>query len=274
MSEMQYTLLVDSKSTSELDKKQARKEYIRKYNEENKDKINERRRAKRANLSEAEAVIERRKAADYAIKWRSENKEHVDQYRNSFQKKYREEHKEHIAAIGKIYREKVKSEMTESEREEKRLRDAEKTRKCYVKNPEKYRDIRKRFYSNHRQEEIARSIEYRNKNIEAHKEYRKKYVKENPEIIRLYSRKRRALKENSEGDHTVQDINNLVVLQKNKCALCNTSVKDSYHVDHIVALSKGGSNDKYNLQLLCQTCNQRKHAKDPIEFNQSLGLLI
>lgn len=274
MSEIQYTLLIDSKSTSELDKKQSRKEYIRKYNEENKDKINERRRAKRANLSESEAILERRKAADYAIKWRSENKEHLDQYRASFQKKYYEEHKEHIAAIGKIYRAKVKSEMTESELEEKRKRQAEIVRNHRINNPERYKENRKRFYQNNREKMIAKTMNYRNKNKEAHQEYRKKYAKENPEIIRLYARKRRALKGNSEGEHTVQDINNLAVLQKNKCALCNVSVKDSYHVDHIVALSKGGSNDKYNLQLLCQTCNQRKHAKDPIEFNQSLGLLI
>lgn len=27
-------------------------------------------------------------------------------------------------------------------------------------------------------------------------------------------------------------------------------------------------------QLLCQTCNQKKHARDPIEHMQSLGFLI
>jgi hypothetical protein len=34
------------------------------------------------------------------------------------------------------------------------------------------------------------------------------------------------------------------------------------------------TNDKYNLQLLCAPCNLSKRAKDPIEFNQSLGLLL
>jgi len=39
-------------------------------------------------------------------------------------------------------------------------------------------------------------------------------------------------------------------------------------------LSRGGSNDKYNLQLLCPTCNLKKSAKDPIDFAQENGNLL
>lgn len=46
------------------------------------------------------------------------------------------------------------------------------------------------------------------------------------------------------------------------------------HVDHIKALRRGGTNDRRNLQMLCQPCNNRKHAKDPIDYAQSLGLLL
>ena len=35
----------------------------------------------------------------------------------------------------------------------------------------------------------------------------------------------------------------------------------SPHIDHIVALAKGGTNDLCNLQLLCDVCNRKKAAR-------------
>lgn len=62
--------------------------------------------------------------------------------------------------------------------------------------------------------------------------------------------------------------------QKWKCAICRTNVKDSYHVDHIMPIAKGGRHEPRNLQLLCATCNVRKNAKDPIAYMQELGRLL
>jgi 5-methylcytosine-specific restriction endonuclease McrA len=39
-------------------------------------------------------------------------------------------------------------------------------------------------------------------------------------------------------------------------------------------LSRGGSNDISNIELLCERCNLRKHAKDPIDWAQENGLLV
>jgi 5-methylcytosine-specific restriction endonuclease McrA len=96
----------------------------------------------------------------------------------------------------------------------------------------------------------------------------------NRDLSRAYIHRRRALLLSAEGSHTAQDIKEIYAAQKGRCAYCKIKVGDKYHVDHIQPLIKGGSNDKRNLQICCPTCNNRKHAKDPIAFAQELGLLL
>lgn len=104
--------------------------------------------------------------------------------------------------------------------------------------------------------------------------YRARYYQENKEDSSVASRNRRCRIRNSEGSHTKMDIENLVALQKSKCANCNTDISKSKHVDHIVPIISGGSNDKSNLQILCPTCNLKKNAKDPIVWAQENGRLL
>lgn len=84
----------------------------------------------------------------------------------------------------------------------------------------------------------------------------------------------RARKRGAMGTHTGEDISRLYGLQKGKCACCKVSLANGYHVDHVVPLALGGTNDKDNLQLLCQFCNCSKGPKDPIDFAQQIGRLL
>ncbi len=44
-----------------------------------------------------------------------------------------------------------------------------------------------------------------------------------------------------------------------KCATCSECIKDKkFEIDHIRALSNGGTNDNDNLPPLCKTCHQEK----------------
>ncbi len=54
----------------------------------------------------------------------------------------------------------------------------------------------------------------------------------------------------------------LLKRQGYECACgCGVSLWAGFHVDHILALSRGGTNEAGNLQLLTPKCNQRKGAR-------------
>lgn len=47
-----------------------------------------------------------------------------------------------------------------------------------------------------------------------------------------------------------------------RCVLCGADDPESLSLDHIVAWSRGGSDDDENLRTLCRTCNGSKGTKD------------
>ena len=51
--------------------------------------------------------------------------------------------------------------------------------------------------------------------------------------------------------------------QSGKCNGCQKVLTRGFHIDHIMPVSLGGSNDHLNLQLLCPCCNLRKGAQHP-----------
>ena len=95
-----------------------------------------------------------------------------------------------------------------------------------------------------------------------------------PNVYRAHAENRRARKLATGGSYTAQQIDNLFILQRHKCANCSVSIQGGFEIDHIVALSKGGSSDISNIQLLCKPCNRRKHTKSPEEWAREQGRLL
>ena len=54
----------------------------------------------------------------------------------------------------------------------------------------------------------------------------------------------------------------LYEIQNNNCPYCSNNMKNDIHIDHIIPLSKNGSNKVHNLILCCSYCNLRKNAKE------------
>jgi len=48
---------------------------------------------------------------------------------------------------------------------------------------------------------------------------------------------------------------------KGQCSDCGS--KENIEYDHVIPVSKGGSNTARNVQLLCQKCNRKKSDNDP-----------
>lgn len=103
---------------------------------------------------------------------------------------------------------------------------------------------------------------------------RKAYVRSNPERYRAHVRNRRAKAKEISGSHTHEDVAGILKAQRGRCAYCRKRLTNRWHVDHIIPLCRGGTNDRANIQITCSKCNLRKSRKDPIKFAREIGLLL
>lgn len=137
-----------------------------------------------------------------------------------------------------------------------------------------YRMYRYRESKEVRDAKLEYGRAYREGNPEKMRAFRKRWRIANLDVVSALSRQRRGRQRGNGGAHTAKQIADLLVKQKRKCVNCLCSIEKKYHVDHIVPVARGGSNDISNIQLLCPTCNHRKSAKDPFAWAREHGRLL
>ena len=133
----------------------------------------------------------------------------------------------------------------------------------YEQNKESISARRKARYKANPEAALATNRKWREANLEKHRALNRKWAKDHPLEMRALVAKRRALHKHAEGHYTRKDIHALWDKQLGVCASCS-AVLLSFEVDHIIPLSKGGSNWPSNLQLLCRFCNRSKSNKLPL----------
>lgn len=105
----------------------------------------------------------------------------------------------------------------------------------------------------------------------------RKWQISNPDKVAVNTHKRRSRKGSNGGTHTFKDLQDIFSMQRGLCAYYNCCGNDitlyDKHIDHIIPISTGGSNDRRNIQLLCAGCNLSKGARDPLLHCRSMGLL-
>lgn len=158
--------------------------------------------------------------------------------------------------------------------------------------PECARERHARYRTKHREKRLAESRAWyatnhgkRNRSPEAAAKYYEenkaacldrtgKYRRKNLAKYAAYRRARRARALNAGGSHTADDIADIRKMQRDRCAYCRSGLFRGGHVDHIQPLARGGGNGRQNLQILCETCNIRKNATDPLKFARKIGRLL
>lgn len=161
------------------------------------------------------------------------------------------------------------------ERDRERIRALNRT--WYEANKEKASTARKQRYERDRERELARQRAYDEANRERKRsreraDYRadpskkRAYKEANRHIVRAHWRNREARKAGASGSHTTAEVEAMLEDQGGLCAYCEVPLDGTYHVDHMIPLSRGGSNGWENLAVVCVLCNLMKHAKTSEEY--------
>ncbi|PHE94706.1 hypothetical protein COF76_23130 [Bacillus wiedmannii] len=155
-----------------------------------------------------------------------------------------------------------RSEYSKRWHEENKESRAKKTKRWYEGNKERKAESDRRWYE---------------KNKERRAEQKRKWEKENQEKRYSYGVKRRSLKHNVK--FTPSQRTELLNKDNWTCQCCGIKVHDrrtgdwnthdKAHIDHLIPLTKGGDSTPDNLQVLCRTCNIKKHNKTEIEIEQT-----
>ncbi len=131
-----------------------------------------------------------------------------------------------------------------------------------LKNPDKTKAQSYKWRASHLEKSNKIGRDWRKRNPEKTRDSYRKWASKNPGYLSANRQNRRSRMRNAVGSFTVGEWE-LLKLQYNftcpSCLKIEPIIKLS--VDHIIPLSKGGSNNIENIQPLCRSCNCRKHVK-------------
>ena len=165
--------------------------------------------------------------SDYNKLHRAEHRERLRQQ----DREYYRQNREQVRAGQKQYR------LTHKEQVELQKKEWEKA------NPDKVKEIARKYRESHK---------------EQRREYYNHYADEHPGWLASVVHRRRTLVKGG-GNFTDNEWKQLCQKYSCRCLACGE--KKPLTVDHVIPLSKGGTNTIENIQPLCKSCNSKKNNK-------------
>lgn len=142
-------------------------------------------------------------------------------------------------------------------------------RQYAAKNRDVARLNARRNYRKNKQRHNAQSSAWQRNNPDKVNERNRRWRQANPGKSLVHRHNYLARKANAAGTHTLEQFRALVEYYGGKC-LCCGEVRP-FTVDHVVALSNGGTNDISNIQPLCGPCNYSKAAWHNTDYRPDGG---
>lgn len=186
-------------------------------------------------------------------------------------RRYYKENAEVIKQKVKIYRDSHKEEILKQKKEWAR------------DNPEKRRAICKRYYEKKKEEDPEyfnkKAMNHYNKDKDKSRKRLREYRKSRPAWTRLqkYLRRTRCGDGQVDKEHLNKEFEGLVIEklkgQNYKCVYCGVDIKENFSIDHIIPLSKGGTNEIGNIDLVCKPCNTKKGTRSKVKMLEIMGAI-
>lgn len=125
--------------------------------------------------------------------------------------------------------------------------------------PEQRREYQRQWYAENKEKNHARI---------------RRWIEKNPDKNRAVNTRKHHKKRGVAGEISKDIYPRLFAEQMGICVCCGDMLGDDYHLDHIMPITLGGTNDESNLQLLKAECNIRKSAKHPDEWRKTIARVV
>lgn len=160
---------------------------------------------------------------------------------------HRDTNREEVREYDRAYREANREKLSEYDR------------KHYLANRERHNELERQRYTENPERKLKQQRDRYNADPEAARQRKRDWRRANPDKVAAMANRRRVLEAAAEGSHTEEEWATLKAKYNYTCLRCGQREPDIVLTrDHVIPLSRGGSDYISNIQPLCDPCNSAK----------------